>query len=88
MKTSDNGINIKSSDSAATMVSNYATPSHYSGRNDITCDDAIKAALTKEEYRGWCKGNILKYTWREAKKGKDEDLLKCRNYVNFALHDR
>lgn len=83
----DNGININSSDSAMTMVSSVNS-SHYSGRNGITCDDAIRAALTKEEYRGWCKGNILKYAWREAKKGKDEDLLKCRNYVNFALHDR
>ena len=88
MNTANKGININSSDSAMTMVSTYTTPNHYSGRNGITCDDAIKAALTKEEYRGWCKGNILKYAWREAKKGKDEDLLKCRNYVNFALHDR
>ena len=45
--------------------------------------EAIEAALTPEEFRGYCKGNSLKYTWRERYKGKSvEDLRKARWYLD------
>ncbi len=34
-------------------------PPHYK-KNGIECIEAIKAALTTEEFRGYCKGNTLK----------------------------
>ena len=49
------------------MINN---PPHYNG-GPIECIDAIQAALTPEEFRGYCKGNNIKYTWRENRKGKD-----------------
>jgi hypothetical protein len=41
---------------------------------------AIEAALTPEEYRGYLKGNMLKYVWRERKKGGDESIQKALWY--------
>jgi len=55
-------------------------PPHYrQGR--IECIDAIEAALTPEEFRGYCKGNILKYVWREKHKGGTESLNKAHWYL-------
>ena len=56
-------------------------PPHYR-QGEIECIDAIKAALTPEEFRGYCKGNALKYIWREKHKGGRESLAKARWYVN------
>lgn len=55
-------------------------PPHYTNGN-IECIDAIEAALTPEEFRGYCKGNALKYTWRERHKGGDESLEKAQWYL-------
>ena len=56
-------------------------PSHYTG-GDVECIDAIKASMTFEEYRGYLKGNVLKYLWRYEDKGKpDEDLQKAGWYL-------
>lgn len=59
-------------------------PPHYQ-RDGIECIQAIEAALTPEEFRGYCKGNVIKYTWREQYKGKDEDLAKSQWYLNRYL---
>ena len=56
-------------------------PPHYK-QGDVECIDAIKAALTDEEWRGYCKGNALKYIWRERHKGGDESLQKAIWYLN------
>jgi hypothetical protein len=55
-------------------------PPHYT-QGGIECIDAIQAALTPEEFRGYCKGNALKYTWRERSKGQDESLKKATWYL-------
>lgn len=51
----------------------------------IECIDAIRAALTPEEFRGFCKGNVMKYVWRERHKGGDADLDKARDYIGYAM---
>ena len=56
-------------------------PPHYNHAG-IECIEAIEAALTPEELRGYCKGNIIKYTWREGYKNGDEDLDKSAWYTN------
>jgi hypothetical protein len=56
-------------------------PSHYN-QSGIECIDAIKAALTPTEFRGYIKGNLIKYTWREEYKNGDEDLKKAQWYLN------
>ena len=61
-------------------------PSHYK-QGDIECIDAIRAALTPDEFRGYCKGNVIKYVWRERHKGGDESLCKSLWYVNKLVSD-
>ena len=56
-------------------------PSHYTN-GTIECIDAIAAQLTPEEYRGYLKGNIAKYVWRERHKGGPESLMKARWYLD------
>lgn len=56
-------------------------PDHYTA-GAIECIDAIRAALTPEEFRGFCKGNALKYVWRERLKGGGESLAKATWYLN------
>tara|TARA_R100001443_G_scaffold24160_1_gene36333 strand:+ start:5088 stop:5312 length:225 start_codon:yes stop_codon:yes gene_type:complete len=43
-------------------------PEHYCA-SEIECIDAIKASMTREEYLGFLKGQIIKYTWRYRSKG-------------------
>ncbi len=56
-------------------------PPHYK-TGDIECISAIEASLTPEEFRGYCKGNSMKYLWREKHKGGDQDLAKAAWYLN------
>ena len=56
-------------------------PAHYTD-GGIECIEAIEAALTAEEFRGYCKGNNLKYTWRERHKGGTESLKKAQWYLD------
>ena len=56
-------------------------PPHYTD-GGIECIEAIEAALTIEEYRGYCKGNCLKYIWRERHKGGTESLKKAQWYLD------
>ena len=56
-------------------------PMHYAAGN-VECIDAIEAQLTPEEFRGYLKGNVAKYLWRERKKGGKESLKKAKWYLN------
>ena len=47
-------------------------PEHYR-QGGIECIDAIEAALTPEEFRGYCKGNAMKYIWRMNHHAKGGD---------------
>jgi len=62
-------------------VDNVNHPPHYN-QAGIECIDAIAAALSPEELRGYYKGNVLKYTWRERYKNGIEDLKKAQFYLN------
>lgn len=61
-------------------------PPHYT-QGGIECIDAIRSALTPEEFRGFCKGNSIQYIWRERYKGGDEDLSKTTRYLNWAIDE-
>lgn len=65
------------------MTDAVNNPAHYTA-GSIECIDAIEAALTPEEFRGYCKGNILKYVWRERLKGENS-LSKAYWYLNRLL---
>ena len=57
-------------------------PSHYTDGGGVECIEAIESALTSEEYRGYLKGNIQKYVWREKHKGGTESLKKANWYLD------
>ena len=59
-------------------------PAHYT-QGGIECIDAMRAALTDEEFRGHCKANAIKYIWRERMKGENESIRKAIWYLNAML---
>jgi prolyl-tRNA editing enzyme YbaK/EbsC (Cys-tRNA(Pro) deacylase) len=61
---------------------NVNHPSHYKV-GGIETIDFIEAKLTPEEFRGYLRGNMLKYLSRAGSKGNyEEDMLKARWYLN------
>lgn len=62
------------------MNNNIVKVSHYN-QGSVECIDGIESALTREEYIGFLKGQILKYTWRSGHKGLAvEDQQKAQYY--------
>jgi hypothetical protein len=57
------------------------SPAHYNS-GSIECIDAIESMLTKEEFIGFLRGNILKYQWRYKQKNGAEDLKKAQWYFD------
>jgi len=62
-------------------------PPHYNA-GTVECIEAIQSALTPEGFREYCKGNALKYIWRERHKGGDEDLRKAQWYLSMLTDAR
>lgn len=52
--------------------------------NGIQPIQIMKANMTKEEFRGFLEGNILKYPLRYKHKNGLEDLKKSKNILNLA----
>lgn len=60
-------------------------PSHYTD-GQIEVIDYIRDKLKKEQFVGYCLGNVLKYVSRYDKKGAPaEDLKKARVYLVWAI---
>lgn len=58
-------------------------PSHYKGNKGIETIDFIENVLTREEFIGYLRGNVIKYQSRANLKGrKEEDLKKAQWYSN------
>lgn len=58
-------------------------PAHYHLAIDgkqIETIKIIEATLSPEEFIGFCKGNIIKYTLRSKGKGKEQDWKKADWY--------
>ena len=63
------------------------SPSHYN-TGSIECIEAIEESMTPEAYRGYLKGNCMKYLWRYDYKGKPvEDLEKAQWYLAKLLKE-
>ncbi len=59
-------------------------PSHYTN-GDIECIDAIEAALGPQGFIAYCRGNVIKYTWRTGSKdAAHQDIGKAKWYANRA----
>lgn len=67
-------------------VFDVSEPDYYKLYKGMEQFELHKKLLTKEEYIGFLKGNIIKYQMRLGKKGKFEDiskdLLKIRTYTD------
>ena len=57
---------------------------HYK-QGGIECIDAIKASMSAEQFKGFCKGNVIKYLWRYEHKGGKEDLKKAWDYLGWLV---
>jgi len=62
-------------------------PSHYTLPGlTIESVDVIRAVLTPEEFKGWCKGNALKYSLRAGRKDpakEVQDLAKAGVFLSW-----
>lgn len=62
-------------------------PQHYTLPGlDIESVDVIRAVLTPEEFKGWCKGNALKYSLRAGRKDpakEVQDLAKAGVFLSW-----
>jgi len=69
------------------LVDEVNHPTHYNhNKHGVECIEAIQASMSDDEFRGYLKGNTIKYLWRYGYKGKPEqDLLKAQWYLNKLL---
>ncbi len=57
-------------------------PKHYNTGN-IECIEAIEESMSSVAFKGYLKGNCMKYLWRYDYKGRQvEDLNKAKWYLN------
>lgn len=60
-------------------------PLHYN-LGKVECIEAIQESMTAEAFRGYLKGNCMKYLWRYDYKGKAiQDCEKAQWYLNKLL---
>lgn len=62
-----------------------SNPAHYT-QGKVECIEALRSALSDSEYRGFLKGNILKYIWREQHKNGIQDLKKAQWYLSELIN--
>ncbi len=62
------------------------TPEHYNKK--IQPIEFMKASMTPEEYRGFLKGNIIKYISRAEEKGGKEDYKKALVYMQWLVNSQ
>lgn len=67
-----------------TAPDNVNHPSHYT-HGGIECIKAIEASMSPEGFQDYCKGNVLKYTWRWREKNGLEDLKKAQVYLGWMI---
>lgn len=63
------------------MIDKVNNPSHYALFDDIEAIDVIASSMTKDQFKGYCFGNLLKYRLRAGNKDDaDQDLAKAEKY--------
>jgi hypothetical protein len=67
------------------MKDNVKEPIHYKG--EIECIEAIKASMSQQQFKGYLKGNIMKYLWRYDRKNGLEDLQKADVYLQWLIKE-
>lgn len=67
------------------MTDAVLQPKHYM-QGSHECIDEIRAMLSPEEFRGFLKGNVIKYRYRANLKNGKEDLAKADNYAYYLIN--
>lgn len=55
-------------------------PGHYC-KGGVECIDAIRGSMSAEAFKGFLKGNVMKYVFRFERKNGVEDLEKADWYL-------
>lgn len=65
-------------------IEGVTKPSHYALFDDVEAIEVIARSMTREQFKGYCLGNILKYRLRAGKKSElaylEKDLAKADFY--------
>jgi hypothetical protein len=67
--------------SVENLKDNVNNPHHYNHKG-VECIAAIEASMEPSQFKGYLKGNIIKYLWRYEYKNGVEDLKKAQWYLN------
>lgn len=79
--THDDAIVNNTREIKEARLDNVNHPTHYN-KGAMECLDVIKACLSDSEFRGFLKGNVMKYMYRKGDKGDAlEDLNKACWYA-------
>ena len=62
-------------------------PGHYTKDGGIECIEAIKESMSSSAFKGYLKGNVMKYIWRYENKNKLEDLQKANVYLGWLIKE-
>jgi len=77
-----NALNSYAAEAEKEAEDMVTAPRHYNTGN-IECIDAIEESMSSVAFKGYLKGNCMKYLWRYDYKGKQvEDLKKAGWYLN------
>ena len=80
----DGQPSIRGVNSQVIMVDGVTSPSHYMLVDDIEAIEVIARSMTREQFKGYCFGNILKYRLRAGKKSElaylEKDMAKAGFY--------
>lgn len=73
--TASAGVSVADSKPTDTMNDAVHHPQHYTLPGlAVESVDVIRAVLTPEEFKGWCKGNALKYSLRAGRKDPAKEV--------------
>lgn len=85
--TASTGVSVADGNSTQIMNDAVHHPSHYTLPGlTVESVDVIRAVLTPEEFKGWCKGNALKYSIRAGRKDpakEVQDLAKAGVFLSW-----
>lgn len=60
------------------------SPAHYK-QGGLEVITVLRKKMSKEEFKGFCKGNILKYVMRADHKNGAEDYKKAMQYLKWLI---
>lgn len=89
--TASAGVSVTDGKPTDTMNDAVHHPQHYTLPGlAVESVDVIRAVLTPEEFKGWCKGNALKYSLRAGRKDPTkevQDLAKAGVFLSWITRE-